>query len=78
MTNIDLCPFTKMNDKTRKALKAFNHPMVDEIENLSMDDNRFFAHLKEGFFWDSSCDRQTQSFSTVTELQKALKYVAKL
>jgi len=50
---------------------------IDEIENASMDDGRFFVHLKPGLDWCSDPHQviRTRSFGSRKEVVEALKDV---
>lgn len=77
MSNINLSPYGKLHEKTRKALKAFRDTRIDEIENIGADDGVFFVWLKSGYDWnvDDFENITFRSFTTAKELKIALKKV---
>lgn len=49
------------------------NPAIDEIENASMDERRFFVHLKKEWHWTLNDGHRTESFDSVSEARAALK-----
>lgn len=55
--------------------KLAEHPAIEEIENMDMDDGRFFVHLKKEYRWCLREDNCTQSFGNIKEVRAALKNI---
>jgi coenzyme F420-reducing hydrogenase beta subunit len=62
---------------TFSALKKYAH-LIDEIENMNMDDGRFFVHLKEGLNYPVPYeDCTSKSFGNQREAARMLREIDK-
>ena len=60
--------------------KLAEHPAVEEIDNFSMDEGRFFVHLKDGYEYapNGYGQKGIMSFGSIKEANAELKKVIKL
>ena len=65
--------------KPQQFKKLAEHPAVIEIENVSMDEGRFFVHLKDGYQYAQNGYglQSIMSFGSVMEAKLELAKVEK-
>lgn len=58
----------------QQIIEIAEHPAIAEIENVSMDEGRFFVHLNEGFEYAPNGYGQisVMSFGSVREARKEI------
>lgn len=57
------------------------HPAIEEIENIAMDEGRFFVHLRAPWAWSCSQvsdPQRTHSFGSVREARAELKHIKEM